>query len=371
MDKKKVHIALVGGQTMPVYLGITEMRPDEVILVHSSGTKSQAKQISEEYSEITSLIEFPPVGMEEIDHKVNELLESKKDTQVSINLTSGIKTWTIAFAMQAQAWRNVSLIYVDQNCVFYNYTDGNEWNATQILDTDTLIKYNGQVPKQRSLLSDYTAEDLKVLQKVKNLRKTNFKDFNDITIPNKKNWGNRFNGNEGEFESSGSRIEWKKSTHHVKISLVNDLHKFEEAFDSPHSIQIVFNSGWFEYEVAKKLSRWSHAHDVWMNVVYPSRQGNAKNEIDIVVNTGIKLLMVECKTQIHNVTDIDKFHTAVRNYGGMGCKSLFVTEAKMSDIAKEKCHDNSIATFSIKEHANPQNELFKLLDKELLGINPK
>lgn len=371
MDNKKVHITLVGGQTMPVYLGIAEMKPDEVILVHSSSTKSQAKQISEEYSEITSLIEFPPVGMEKIDSKVNELLESKKDTQVSINLTSGIKTWTIAFALQAQKWRNVSLIYVDQNCVFYNYTDGNEWDTKQILDTETLMKYNGQVSKQHLLLSDYTAEDLKALQKVKNLRNTNFKDFNAITIPNK-NWGNRFKGNEGEYEiKSGSRSEWKKSMHHVKISLVNNWHTFEESFDSQHSIQIVFNSGWFEYEVAKMLSQWSHAHDVWMNVVYPSRQGIAKNEIDIVVNTGIKLLMVECKTQIHNITDIDKFHSAVRSYGGVGCKPLFITEAKMSDLAKEKCRDHSIATFSIKEHTNPQNELFKLLDKELLGINPK
>lgn len=42
---KRLHIALVGSQTYPIYLGIKEMKADEVVLVHSSSTKKEAERI--------------------------------------------------------------------------------------------------------------------------------------------------------------------------------------------------------------------------------------------------------------------------------------------------------------------------------------
>lgn len=111
-----------------------------------------------------------------------------------------------------------------------------------------------------------------------------------------------------------------------------------------------------------------------MNVVYPYRGGNAKNEIDVIVNTGGKLLMVECKTQIQDNTNIDKFRSAVKNYGGMGCKALFITESRMKEAAKEKCADNQILSFSIQDYekeTDAQRALFALLDKEIININAK
>ena len=37
MNKKTVHIALVGGQPMPVYVGIKATEPEFVWLIHSKG----------------------------------------------------------------------------------------------------------------------------------------------------------------------------------------------------------------------------------------------------------------------------------------------------------------------------------------------
>ena len=73
------------------------------------------------------------------------------------------------------------------------------------------------------------------------------------------------------------------------------------------------------------LSSWEYAKEIIMNANFPYKNNNPKNEIDIIVNTGNRLLFVECKTQINDITDIDKFRTAVKNYGGMGCKALFIT----------------------------------------------
>ncbi|WP_276964799.1 hypothetical protein [Bacteroides graminisolvens] len=85
-------------------------------------------------------------------------------------------------------------------------------------------------------------------------------------------------------------------------------------------------------------------------------------------------MFIECKTQITNITDIDKFSTAVRNYGGMGCKALFITDAKMKDTAAEKCADSGILSFSMsdcKGSFSPSVMLFATLEQELFSINKK
>jgi hypothetical protein len=126
------------------------------------------------------------------------------------------------------------------------------------------------------------------------------------------------------------------------------------------------------------LSHWRYAKEIRLNCLFPDRKSHnvrfPKNEIDVIVNTGTKLLFVECKTMISTSTDIDKFRTAVKNYGGMGSKALFVTDNMMNDLQKEKCHDSGIIIFSLKDPAfgpNKEQELFKLLESELFNINTK
>ena len=111
-----------------------------------------------------------------------------------------------------------------------------------------------------------------------------------------------------------------------------------------------------------------------MNCHFPYRSNLDKNETDIIVNTGPKILFVECKTQITHNTDIDKFRSVIKGYGGTGSKGLFVTDAKMTDMAKQKCNENGILTFSLQdEHLGMSNEqaLILLLESELFNINAK
>lgn len=71
-----------------------------------------------------------------------------------------------------------------------------------------------------------------------------------------------------------------------------------------------------------------------------------------------------------NSLDIDKFKNAVKNYGGIGSKALFVTENQMDDLQKEKCRDSAVIPFSLAE-AGPNKEqvLHKLLNERILNIN--
>ena len=89
------------------------------------------------------------------------------------------------------------------------------------------------------------------------------------------------------------------------------------------------------------------------------------------MNTGSKLIFVECKTQVYNSTDVDKFNSAVRNYGGLGSRPLFVTLNPMSSDAKEKCMDHGITTFHFNNSNNPmsQNEKVEALAKVIDDLN--
>ena len=59
----------------------------------------------------------------------------------------------------------------------------------------------------------------------------------------------------------------------------------------------------------------------------------------------------------------------------MGSKGLFITKAKMSDMARKKCEENGILSFSFEDAANgillPEKALHLLLNNELFNINTK
>lgn len=370
-----IHIALVGGQPMPVYIGVKEIQSDKVVLIHSVDSKRDAEQISKQISAVTELRQFDPVDYIKVYEEAEKLVSSYPDDHISVNVSSGTKPWAIAFALLSTRHPNVTILYVDQNCVFYDYTNRRQWNSSVSLDTDTILSFNKQKPVSHAQLNGYTEEDLSVLEKVKKIRDFNINDFNKLTIPNK-SWKNKLDQKKvsSQVLLNDGYISWDRNLNTVVVRILHKG-KFEtELLASPHVFHIVFNSGWFEYEVAVKLSKWKYAKEIWLNTVFPYNNMNPKNEIDIIVNTGSKLLFVECKTQIFDNTDIDKFRTAVKNYGGMGCKALFITKETMKSEAKEKCNDSGILTFSMTSSSNlMQNDkaLYMLLESELFNINTK
>ena len=370
-----VHIALVGGQPMPVYIGIKEIPADKVILIHSVDSKRDAEQIRSHISAVTELRQFDPVDYIKGYEEAEKLVFSYPDDHITVNVSSGTKPWAIAFALLSTQHPNVTILYVDQNCVFYDYTNRRQWNSSVSLDTGTILSYNKQKSESHVILDEYTEEDLSVLKRVKQIRAFNIDVFNKLTIPNK-SWKNQLQ--EKMLSSyvlpNSSSVNWNKNLNTVSLQILHKGTSKKETLTSPHVFHIVFNSGWFEYEVAVMLSKWKYAKEIWLNTVFPYNTKNPKNEIDVIVNTGNKLLFVECKTQIFDNTDIDKFRTAVRNYGGMGCKAIFITKESMKPEAKEKCNDSGILTFSMTSSSNLMSNdkaLSMLLESELFNINTK
>lgn len=328
----------------------------------------------------TYLLELDPVDIEEIYRSVKELRNqygTQEDTELSINLTGGTKLWSLVFYEYFRSWPSVRLMYVDQNNVIYDLISEDSYHSKEEVNIDLIFRLNGVSSVKKTPLSDYTGEDLAVCHRIKHLRKRFPESFRDIAIPDKAH-SNLLQQRQGEYAIGENTVRWDWDVPDMTVRLSDTQGNAEtEYLRSPHVQSLFFQTGWFEYDVARMLDRWSYRKQVYMNVELPFAAGTkTKNEIDIVVNTGNRLLFVECKTQVFDTTAIDKFRTVVKNFGGMGAKALFVTFGSMKPEAAEKCRESGILAFSMSDYRKRLGQrveegLYALLEEGMSLINTK
>jgi len=371
-----IHITLVGGQILPVYCGIMHTSPDKVVFICSEKTKEEVARLKAEILCETEVICLDPVDYSSILNGALNLHDKYaiNKNQVTVNISGGTKLWSIAFYIIFM--KDAEVLYVDQNGYILNLSTNKKQFLNVKLDFDVIFRLNNESVTKCNNVDEYTEEDRHAAHKIERLRNFNRNEFKAIAANLQKDKQQHLkNDNDGKWITEhDSSVIWNKLDNEIDVDVFdNNGELLSENLSSPHVFSLFFNSGWFEYQVADALSKWEYANDVRMNVVFPYKSGLSKNEIDVIVNTGAKLLFVECKTQIFDKTDIDKFNNAVKTYGGIGCKALFITYDKMYEDTKEKCNDNKIITFSVEEYRgkNIWAKLYETLEKELFNINPK
>ena len=372
----KIHITLVGGQPAPIYMGVIATRPDKVVYIYSHDTASVLDKLKNEIRIASEEHLLDVTNPNKIRQCAEMLAERYKADEVTVNISSGLKSWSHWFGIVFDKCANAAVVYMDQNNTLWNYHTM-QASSGYTFDMHTLFRlYGNSIDNNYTPFSEYTDEDFAAIKKVEAIRKVNHTVFTKLTAlldTKRKNILN--NQKTGSFsDPSMSEVRWDKDACKVEITLFAKRYCKSETIISPHAIDIVFNSGWFEAKIAQLLSGWDKAKEICLNCRFPFKPKVDKNEADIIINTGTKLLFVECKTQIANTTDIDKFRSVIKGYGGMGSKGIFITDAPMTDIAKAKCEERGILTFSLQdEHLGMTNEqaLYMLLDSDLNSINTK
>lgn len=376
----KIHITLVGGQTEPEYLGIIDEKPNKVVFVCSEQSKEDINKITaclEKCTYDTFIID--PVNIVDIEKKFTELYETYSDNEVSINLTSGTKIWSIIVYSVFSKHKNVKFLYIDQNNNVTNII--NKESHKMHMDVDMKFRLNGNELNHYKDFNIYTKEDFDVLKKIGEIRDFNYISFGKLTNPLEHSQQSLLNQTTGEFRlNDESYVLWNWQEKMVEISLF-DKTRTNKTFilKSPNVASIVFHSGWFELMIANYIVQNPNTQHVWMNCEFFSKSkdiaGNrTKNEIDIIAEMGTRLLFIECKTKISKINDIDKFKSAVGNYGGLGSKCIFVTYFKPSEIAIEKCKDHSIPIFNINFNSSDDDNKDKFnefVNNHLTTINRK
>lgn len=369
----KIHISLVGKETVPVYMGIVEAEPDEVILIHSSNTKTECDRISSVLSPNIKVRckEFDPVDLNKIFFSLNKLRRNlldkiNEEDKISLNLVGGTKFWSLAFYSVFNSMDNVSINLVDQQNCLWNFKTQTSIQLTPLLDIQKIFELNGNPSPKYIPFTNYTEEDFSIVNQVEKVRNTNIKDFNDLTIFTKSQ-KNESDKKENEITlTSGAKLTWRKPDYAQLTLLKHKSKPIITELQSPHAVAVVMNSHWFELKIAKLLSNIYSKENIYMNCIFRDINNSPLNEVDIIINTGNKLLFVECKTQITNATDIDKFSTVVENYGGKSSKALFITDATMRESVIRKCEKFNIAHFSLQDtKCNKEQDIIASLQKVL------
>jgi hypothetical protein len=325
-----------------------------------------------------------PTDAHTIKQQAEQLAARFAGDEVCINISGGLKSWSFWFGTVFHKCNNASVVYIDQNNILWNYSTMEHAQIPPI-DILTLFRLNGNpIDGNYTNFKDYTPRDSSAMAIIEYMRHFDVQQFNELaTLLSRENQHKLRQMRNGRFTSPKhpeSYIEWKKGTAEqpegevtINICKRNGNSKCR-TISSEHIIDLVFNSGWFEYKVAAMLSKWDKTQEIFMNCHFPFKPGLDKNEVDIVVYTGTKILFVECKTQIDSTTDIDKFASVKKNYGGTGSKAIFITEAQMKDMAVKKCEENHILHFSLT-NANTaistEQALAMLLNSDLYNINSR
>ena len=382
----KVHITLVGGQTMPVYNGIQYCKPEKVLFIYSKESEKQKQTLKKEIieaglvkdSDVLSSQPLDPVDLAEIEKTALQYKEKFANDEVSINISSGTKAWSYYFSTIFGDSDNSQIYYIDQNNICYNL----KTKQQEKISVDVLLQFklNKNPLLSFTNFTSYTDSDLAIIEEIEKVRKLDIGIFTNLTNLNKENSQKLAKSREGTFFSNNykSYIEWNKSGD-CKIGIERKKDVIETELSSPNLTKILFNAAWFELKVANILSKWDKAKNVYMNCKFLVNKDlnqfdqkyaelHPKNEVDIIVDVGDKALFVECKTSITNSTDIDKFNTVVRNVGGSGSKAIFICLNKIGDKEHEKINDCDMMSYSFSE-SQDINELYNLLDRKIIRIN--
>ncbi len=357
----------MGRQTAPVCQVIEHVKPDQMILLPSQDSHQYAETVKAEFDGKIDcdIYNLPVEDIPAIQNMAVVIAEAiPMNYEVTLDLTSGVKPWALIFL-------EVFKEKLPQSDVYYVYQGGKLINMSKYeevgevdFDYNMQFKLLGHSFSGHTMLAEYTLEDDVAMIALKNYYKRYSKQFTPLMMEFGKYIGrNKLKSTQNiNFQDSRGYVSWDADTKSMSIEITK---RKPITLSSPHAWHLATNAGWFEYYVARTLSEIFPSDQIFMNCHFKSTINNDLNEVDIIVNTGKKLLFVECKTQIKDSNDVDKFASVVRNYGALSSKSLFVTFWEMSPIGQEKCKNNGIPTFFMSmADDNAHIERFKnLLDQ--------
>lgn len=214
-------------------------------------------------------------------------------------------------------------------------------------------------------LSDFFADDFKSVDQIDRFTLSHDKLYFQIN--------SKVRGTYGEYSKipTAGRLEINKRAKLIwtdKNIAVEMNEKEVLKIQSPNVRSLFFHASWWELIVAKEISHWTKAKELLIQCELPFKSDSlmTKNEIDVLVNLGGKLIFIECKSGNVRQEDINKMRIVKDTYGGIISKSILVCRFMPKSTIVEKCKELSIEVFYCNDGTtvvNPLSKLINALDK--------
>jgi hypothetical protein len=358
----KHQITLVGGQLLPVFIGIREFDPDKVYFIVSNESKEGLQHLKSVIKG-TSLSEhscnaYDFISVKNTCEKILDKIDPNDD--VLFNLTGGTKIMVLA-VQSIIIERGLPGFYINQDNTLLQLPAYSKQKVSYHVTTKEFLEISGHHLYSAKTLQDYSQLDFKAATEIEAFANTGNR-YSSITNYFRKNYNDQglpVSGN----ESTGSDVTCIWNPAKVEIFIKG---KKMHTFKSPNVRDLFFNAGWWELLVAEAVSKWTKANEILVKFELPfkSDQLMMKNEIDILINLNNKLIFVECKSGSVKQEDINKMKVIKQTYGGLVSKSILVSRFMPSQTILEKCKELDIEIFFMFAFRNQAgNSLQKLISK--------
>ncbi|WP_053991293.1 DUF1887 family protein [Mangrovimonas sp. TPBH4] len=352
---KSILISLIGKETIHNYRAYKEFAPDVLVHVYSEESKTSEAILANLVQPYTQLI---PVKVDANNfYGILETLEAKvtiaPSDYVTINLTGGTKMMALAsyaFANALKVNHSVRKCYIDLDQNIRWFEEENQFDTfTEQLTLDELIALSGQkLYKNQQYDSIYPLCGQALSEIEPLIYSKNWKKFlENVVTPCVKEYDKR-KGKEPilkiaqRLQSNGAfnffDVFWEDST----FKVLKDGTPFLALDLSVGNVSwLIFFGGYFELMVAKAYAQHYPSKDIYLSVIFPalSNQKQEKNEVDVLINDGGKLLFIECKSGRVSSANINTIKVRKETYGGLIGQSVLVTRFPLN---KNVTHDQFI-----------------------------
>lgn len=358
----KHQITFLGGQLLPIYIGIKEFMPGKVHFIASNESKDGMTILKDLFKELV-FSEFicDPFDFYEIKKRIEMIVEKVgHNDEVLINLTGGTKIMLLA-AQSVISENQGKGFYINQD---YSLIEVPSYQKKQIVSQLSIKDFfglSGHKAFKAKTISEISTNELKVSNDIESFADSNklYSKVNDFV---RKKY--RVLPEKGlEIIDVITLVKWDAGfveIQHNKKSIVT--------FRCNNARELFFNASWWELLVASEVGKWIRAKEIVLNCVLPFKSDDKilKNEIDILINTGNKLIFVECKSGNIKQEDINKMKIIKQTYGGIISKSILVSRFLPTQSIMEKCKELDIEVYYVyafHKMENPLKNIHKTLDR--------
>lgn len=357
----KHQITFVGGQLLPVVVGIKEFSPDKIHFFVSEESKDKINLLKPFFlDKIFSEKKCDPFDFTSIKAILTETIKRiDPSDEVQFNLTGGTKIMVLA-AQAIMQEMDLKGFYINLNNTFLELPSYEIKKIKSEITTKEFLEMTGHKISQSKNISDFPHDDFKSVSAIESFSLSYDRLLLQINSKIRKTYENLKNiPISGQLEINKTcKFYWTASKINVTLQ-GRDILKI----DSPNVRTLFFNAGWWELIVAKEISKWSKVKELLIQCELPFKTDlhTTKNEIDILVNMGGKLIFIECKSGIVKQEDVNKMRIVKDTYGGLVSKSLLVCRYMPSTSIIEKCKELNIEIFYCLLGRNPINSIEKLI----------
>jgi hypothetical protein len=357
-------ISIVGSQLLPIYIGLKEFNPDKVNFIVSNesiGNIAILKPLLKELKyNVYNCDAFDFFSIKSTCEKIIDKIDL--NDKITFNLTGGTKIMVLA--CQAIIFeRGLNGFYINQDDTLLEIPSYTRKSINTELSTKEFLDLSAHKILSFNELTSFTLEDFKISSIIE-LFANKDKKYTFITNAFRKKYNNynKMPISGKELLLNNIEVTWSPNNILVKNHGINLL-----SLRSAHCNQLFFNSAWWELIIAKEISNWIKLKELYINCILPFKTdiSSAKNEIDILINTGKKLIFVECKSGDVRQDDINKMKIIKQTYGGLISKSLLVSRFLPSTTIVEKCKELDIDIFYSFAY---QNKIVNPVDKILVKL---